>query len=690
MIKKKLIGTFLILFGILMSGFAYAGSSGGFGSSTSSQFDVSIDKVSLNNHVVSQSKNNLLADADAFSVQVDITAVKTLDKGHVEVSLRGRQSNDAVADSTPVFDLLSNQSTTKSLLLSLTDGLKREDDFELVVKVVDAKGRSEQKTYGVRTKQTTGIRIDALDVSIDRVIVNKQVVAESKANFIEESNDFDVLVEFTSLEDVDFAHVEVALKDLNSGHVVADASPTFDLFQDDKNSVLLKLKLLDKLKQSDSFELTVRVRDAEGNSVQKIYGIRMRDGLAGTRFLDISIDNVDIENKAVAENENNFVVIDNNKKDIDVKVRLTSLEEVKNAHIDAILSFENGDVVADVTTNFNIGKDQTVVKQLELPLIGRFKQNSFKLKIKVVDAENDVEEKVYGLRISQQKFPFVINGISLNPETNAQAGKFVSVELSFKNSGVVPLDNINVRVGIPEFGISSTKFASQIENNDMSNKLTEEFMLKIPEDAQTGTYTVKAEVFSQLGGQNEVAEIPVFVVGKSDQIKPIAGEKVVINVPILKQNVKNDGSEVIFPITLTNKGHEAETYTLLLDGLNWADLRLTESNVFVIKPQESKTINVYASTKTKTMGEQAFSVTIKNNDKVLSQVLLKGNVVLSDRTVFGLKGFFEALLIVVAIALVAFGIFAGVKDYMSKNNDKEIDKGIVSEMPDKSEVETYY
>ena len=58
MIKKALIGTFLLVFGILMSGLAYAGSSS-FGSSTSSQFDVSIDRVSLNNQVVSQSKNRL-------------------------------------------------------------------------------------------------------------------------------------------------------------------------------------------------------------------------------------------------------------------------------------------------------------------------------------------------------------------------------------------------------------------------------------------------------------------------------------------------------------------------------------------------------------------------------------------------------------------------------------------------------
>ena len=49
---KKILLAFLAVFGILMSNIAYAGSNG-FGSSASSQFDVSIDRVSLNNQVVS-------------------------------------------------------------------------------------------------------------------------------------------------------------------------------------------------------------------------------------------------------------------------------------------------------------------------------------------------------------------------------------------------------------------------------------------------------------------------------------------------------------------------------------------------------------------------------------------------------------------------------------------------------------
>src|SRR3989338_1172405 len=230
---------FLLILSTLFSGISYAGTSGFSG------FDVSIDRVRVNGDVVSESKSNLIDDANAFSVIAEFTAVRALDDAHVEAVLRGRQSSDVVSDATGTFDMLEGQNSLVLLNLVLTDGLRREDEFDLTIKIIDVRGNSEQKTYGIKTRDTR--TRGRLDVSIDRVFVNNKVVAESKTNFIEESNDFDVLVEFTTLEDLEDARVEAILKDLRSGNVVADASSNFDLSQDSSSSVLLSLELLDKL-----------------------------------------------------------------------------------------------------------------------------------------------------------------------------------------------------------------------------------------------------------------------------------------------------------------------------------------------------------------------------------------------------------------------------------------------------------
>ncbi len=686
MIMKKLTAliTFLMVFVVFISNASYVWSTPS--ATSSSSFDVSIDRVKLNDEVVVESRTNLINDADAFNALVDITAVRNLTNGHVEVSLRGRATGDSVADSTGTFNLSQGSQSQLNLSLILLDRMKRETEFDLRVKVEDAESRSETNNYRIKT-ESGRISGRGLDVSIDRVFVNSKVVSSSSTNFIDESDDFDVLVEFTALEDMEDAHVEAILRDKRTGTVVADSSPNFDLADGTSSSKLLRLELLDSLKQSDSFELTIKIIDAEDDSVQKLFGLSMEDGAVnGGRVLDISIDSVEVESEIVAENENNMVVIGEVKKDLDVRVRLTSLETIKDARVEAILTFENGDVVADATKTFDIGKDESAVKKLELPVVSKFERNNFQLRIKVADAEGDSEEKVYGLKLSDNKFPFIISTISLSPENKIEAGKHLGARLAFKNIGVAPLEGVTAKISIPELGVSSTKFIGQVVNSGQSFEIREDFVLKILDTVSTGTYTIRSEINSQSGRQTEIKEMPVFIIGKTDQKKTIINDKILIEVPLVSQNMFLD-REVIYPITLTNEGPGANSYTLLLDGGGWADLRLAEPNVFIIKPKESKTINVYASSKA-TLGEHLFLATIKTGDKILSQIPLKGNIVTAaqDSLSSTLKSVLQVALIGFVIFLAAIASFFGIRRYIQRGNKEDISE----EIPDEAEGEAYY
>lgn len=664
---------FLFVLIAVFSSFAYA-------------LDVSIDRVRVNGRAFAESETNFIQDTNDLDIVASLTAIKDISNIHVEAILVDQGSGRTIADSSGTFSLKANQNTLVALSHKLIDRLKRQKNFRLEIKVVDVKGNTETKSYGLRfTGAEPGV--GKLDVSIDRIRVNSKVVAETKTNFIDESNSFDALVDFTALEDLENARVEAVLRDLRSGFVVSDATPNFNLKADNSASRSLRLELIDKLKQSNSFELTIRIIDVEGTSVQKTFGLRMEDGDGvSDRELDMSIDSIELEGDVLAENENNFVVIDKSEKELDLRVKLTALENVKDAHIDAILTFENGDVVADATTTFSINDGQNIVKELELPVIGKFEQNNFKLKLRVVDAEGDSEEKLYGLKLSTKKFPFIISSIALSPESNIEAGKALVARLNFKNSGVVPLEGVSAKVSIPELGIASTKFIDQIKNSKLS-EVREDFVLKILDSVPTGTYTLKSEIASQFGGQAEVKEIPVFILGKNEQKAQVVNDKLVINVPIVKQDIKNDGSEVIYPLILTNAGHDANAYTILLDGANWANLRLADSNVFVIKPGEAKTVNVYASTNANVIGENIFLVSIKSKDSVLKQIALKGDVAgvapVKGLLAAKLKNVLELLLIGLVVFLVAIGFFFGVKRYMQKEDVSE-------EIPDEEQGEAYY
>lgn len=521
---------------------------------------------------------------------------------------------------------------------------------------------------------------EADDVSIDRVRVNGKTVSEGRTNFMDEADEFGVTVDLTTVEDISNMHVEAILTDA-AGNTISDSTGTFSLKTNQSTLAALSLQLISVLKRQNDFRLAVRIVDVDGDVEENIYGLKLSSGARGGagEGLDVSIDSVEIEGDSLAENENNFIIIDKGEKKLNLKVRLTALEDVEDAHIDAVLAFENGDVVADATATFDIDDGENAAKDLELPLISKFEQNSFRLKVKITDAEGDSEQKLYGLKISQKKFPFVISSIAL-PDNGAEAGKSILARVNFRNSGVVPLEGILVKASIPEIGVSSTRFVDQVKESGNS-AFEDEFILKIPENAGTGTYTLRAEIVSQFGNDNEVREIPFFIAGKNEQRFQTVNEKLVINVPVGKQDIKNDGSEVIYPIIFTNQGPDANTYTLLLDGAGWARLRLSDSNVFVLKPQESKTINVFASTTKNALGEQVFLATVKSNDKVLKQIPLKADVAAAKGLIAAkLKNALLVLLIAIVIALAAIGLFFGISRLMQSDSE---------DIPDDPE-QTYY
>ncbi len=638
--------------------------------------NVSIDRVKVNGNAVAESRTNLINDTDIFFLTTDLTAVESLEKGHVEAIIRGRQSGNSVSDSTGIFDLAVNQSTTVNLTFALLDSLNRETEYDLTIKVTDFKSKSQQKEYGIKTKQVILDR--PIDVSIDRVIVNAQAVATSKTNFINESDSFDVLVEFTNLEDLEDTHVEAILKDLRSSNVVADASSNFDLSADLSSSVLLRLELLDRLKKSGSFELTIKIIDAEGKSIQQLYGIVMEDEGIIKRDLDLSIENVEIENKILTENENNFVMIRSKQKELDLRVSLISIENVKNARIDAVLSFENGDVVADTTQTFDLTEEERIVKTLELPLIDKFEQGNFELKLMVTDSEGDSQEKLYELKISQKKFPLfpvIINSFSLSPMVEVQAGKYLITRLNLKNIGVVPIQDVNAKVTIQELGISATDFIDEIDSGE--SKLTKEMFLKIPDGTEMGAYTVKSEVILLNRDDTDSKSVKINVIGR-EQVQHKAEEDVQYMVDIAEtlQIINQKQTSVVYPVLITNKGNSARAFTLLVDGIGIGDFgtyHISPTNTLVIEPGQSRTLDVVITLSSEAFGEKIFKIIVKSGSEALREIPFKVMIEKNGQYkqyVTDIRKIIEWFVVITVLLFTAIAILYAVMMYSKNKGEK--------------------
>ncbi len=528
------------------------------------------------------------------------------------------------------------------------------------------------------------------DVSIDRVLVAGNVVTESIFNIIEDSDDYVVQIELTAVSDLKNIHIEAKLKDKNN-NAVSDSTTTFNLSKNQSSVSFLRLTLADKLKRQKEFELIIKVVDTHGNFEQKNYKLKTKITEIG-RKLDVSIDKVEVEAQVITKDQNNLLLL-KDEKELNVKVTLTSLENIDKLHIDAILTFEDGNVVSDSTKNFDINKDTTVIKKLDVPLTNfiNIADTHFNLIIRIIDTEGNSIENVYGLK-SGKRLPFFIGSISLNPENRVYASKNIVVRSTINSN--INLEDINLKVTIPQIGLDSTKQISKTKNKFDT---IEEVILKIPDNTPTGTYSLRVE--GMLGDTIIDSKVmSISVIGKNDQIKQIINDRLIINVPILSQDIekyrknKNEKSEVIYPITLTNEGPDANAYTIVLDKSELLDLRLSESSAFVIKPKESKIINVYASTKSDLYKEQTFLVTIKSNDKTLHQIALKANIISKDDKSDFYKESIIILKIVVMmliLSLFAVGIFFGFKRHLYVFNTPINDKS-KGKPKGKEYIEAYY
>ncbi|HLG25152.1 MAG TPA: hypothetical protein VI564_09545, partial [Candidatus Nanoarchaeia archaeon] len=456
----------------------------------------------------------------------------------------------------------------------------------------------------------------------------------------------------------------------------------------------LSLSLIDQLKRSGSFELTVKIIDSEGEFIQQVYGIKTKESSSGSGsgngMLDISVDRIEVEDDTIVENENNYLVISESKKKLDVDVFLTSLEDIEDARVEAILTLENGDVVSDVSNVFDISDEATVRKSLELPFIGSFLQSDFKLKIKIIDSEGDFEEKIYGIKLTKQKFPFVVNTVTLGSESIA-SGRSLDVKVNYRNIGTSTVDFASLVISIPELGVITSK---PIGSSSPGSEMETEFSVKIPAEAEAGVYTVSAEIQSRNAIESESSETEIQVTEPSG-IKT-QNEKLLITVPVSGQDITNDGTEAVYPLTFKNAGTEAKTYSLKFDSQN-VNLRLGDSSIFVLNAGESKTINLYVSYKgDEFAGDQKIIVTVESKGEVLKQIPLRATVAGETKNsgTFMGPGFLTMLmisLIVIVIALAMLGLYFGIKMADSKEEYFTESVAYASEIPDASpEGELYY
>ena len=388
-----------------------------------------------------------------------------------------------------------------------------------------------------------------------------------------------------------------------------------------------------------------------------IFGVLM----STVAFAAVSIDSVKVDGTTVTQSSTNFILDVDRGDTMEVKVQITPDIDMKDVEIEAVLrGIDSTEKVEDMTETFDAKQGVSYVKKLSLPLIAKMDQDRYKLRIRISDRDSATVEQTYELEVDTKRHDIEIRDVVLSPNTEVKAGRALLATVRLRNMGEKNEDGVKVVVSIPELGVSASDFVDELEkegdNDDQAT--TEEMFLRIPDNAETGDYKVRVEVYFDDGDKKNVKETSISVLG-GETVQAKAQEKTVIAVAVDRQTATQGGQEVGYPITLTNAGSESKTYTVSADGAAWASFRVAPSNVMVIGAGESKVVTVFAKANDNApVGQQTFTLTISSNDKVLKQLPLSVDVQKSSGAA-QLKRGLEVGLVVLVILLVIIGLIIG-------------------------------
>ncbi len=368
----------------------------------------------------------------------------------------------------------------------------------------------------------------------------------------------------------------------------------------------------------------------------------------------------------------NLVVYRGEPLDIVVKLHANTTENNTQVMAD-ILGYEYSiyqEGLSDLSPVFDMNANDTLYETLHLKVPEEVQKDYYDLRVRVGTRTGTAFEGLYRLHIKGERHNVIIQDVLFTPQTQVVSGRALITVVRVKNIGQVTEDGIKVSVSVPELNIAASDYIDTLAPDEATS--SEEMYLRIPECAKEGTYTANVKITYNDGYSTDSVQKTIKVVQsqtcKKEEAptqKPVV-EKTIVSVPSEAQELCF-GKGSVYPITISNQGAEAQTYTLTLEGADWATVKLSPSNVVVVQPGETKYVYAYVTPKeTAQTGDHVFSLKVSDGTTE-KEVTLKGTIV--KETSNNLKEGLEISLIILLIILIIIGLILGLSKI--KGNGKQ-------------------
>ncbi len=380
--------------------------------------------------------------------------------------------------------------------------------------------------------------------------------------------------------------------------------------------------------------------------------------------IDSNKISVDMDGSLLREGDTSTIRQLERGETFEVKVSLEAVKAVKDIEINVFVTgFDSRtEQMTDSVRPFDLGENESIVKRLSLKLPDRAAEDKYKLRVVISDRFSEPIVKNYNIKIQPSESDVVIRDFEVSPEEEVQAGRAILATVRVKNLGDSQEDDVKIRVSIPELGVSATA-PDFIDDLDAEESATsEEFFLRINGCARPGVYDVVAEVTFDDGDEKVTAKKPITITkGDCEAVSESGSAKVgqvTIGIPPESQSVVAGGSAASYPITITNSGASAKAFVLSVDSADWADFRVSPSNLVTVKAGSTQTVYVLASARAGTQaGDKVFTMSVKDSsDNVLQTLALKAEVVGSAGSSSSIRNALTIALVVIVAILVLVGL----------------------------------
>ncbi len=384
--------------------------------------------------------------------------------------------------------------------------------------------------------------------------------------------------------------------------------------------------------------------------------------VTGVSALPAVLDKVTFDGNTLQEDSVNRLNVERGEE-YTLQIVFTSLANLNDVEVEAFISgyeYSGHNKISDVIGPFDAGLNVTYSKKLKLTIPDDADQDSYKLRLFISDRNNDPLVANFNLEIALPRHDVDIEDIIINPNKVVEAGSAIVVTVRVENNGIKDEDDVRVKVTIPELGLSNVEYIDEIESEDEES--TEEIFVRIPRCTEPGVYDVDVEVAYSNKHETVTAKETIQVL-EDESCDADVEQKTVVMIGVQSQS-GTPGSQLIYPITFTNKGNNAKMFTLSADALDWAEISVSPTNTLVVSGKDTQT--VYLTLK---INEDAEAGTKLLNAKISSeekaqQVTFTADIIKTDSSA---KGWLEFAVIALVIIVIILGLVVVFKSREEKD-----------------------